>query len=411
MGSLVPGQADPLILILVEMVLRTSSSPNVRLQALNLLGVFSTHSNIHHTIPLAPSWSIVLPLVSTLVSSGKAVRCSNWGSASFLSMCSTLRFALGKALWVSSSLINYARGLGSIVHSQQQQQLQEMVESLRWAAMSCILAVLDAYEDRFERIAHMTRQLQCWGEVRQQVAAAGSCDPELQEYIRLLGNAVTTVSPVRGSALFLDGGQQLNSTIYCLEQRFGTMRLQEYIQAINTISFASSKGGLVFEEVYQCIAVIPCDVQGHNFSLFRALVQVLKQSSGVAWPLMPIPEGLLSDLAQLVSGQRPASSLGWVGMQEARRGEGTGLYHVRDLRRNVVALLGTFYAHGCCNNPRCTNMSGMGEMGLVMGSKGATGVCSGCNMVCYCSRKCQRAAWDAHRGWCCAYAKATNLGS
>ena len=69
-------------------------------------------------------------------------------------------------------------------------------------------------------------------------------------------------------------------------------------------------------------------------------------------------------------------------------------------RRLVAALLTDCSARGCCNNPRCGNLSGVSEMGLVVGRSGARGVCSGCREVCYCSRECQEEAWELHKHYC-----------
>ena len=74
---------------------------------------------------------------------------------------------------------------------------------------------------------------------------------------------------------------------------------------------------------------------------------------------------------------------------------------LRDLARRIAVDLGSCYALGCCNNPRCSNMAGMSEVGLVLGEDRAVhGVCSGCGVVCYCSRTCQVAAWPLHKRIC-----------
>jgi hypothetical protein len=69
----------------------------------------------------------------------------------------------------------------------------------------------------------------------------------------------------------------------------------------------------------------------------------------------------------------------------------------------------------CCCNPACTSLQGVSELGLVFKAEGAStsssrqegcrpiggGVCSGCGLACYCSRKCQRQHWAAgHKEVC-----------
>jgi hypothetical protein len=64
-----------------------------------------------------------------------------------------------------------------------------------------------------------------------------------------------------------------------------------------------------------------------------------------------------------------------------------------------------------CYNPRCGNLHGLSEVGLVApGVKGASrsegaGVCGRCKAVCYCSRECQRRHWEKHRGFCRPFLK------
>jgi hypothetical protein len=76
----------------------------------------------------------------------------------------------------------------------------------------------------------------------------------------------------------------------------------------------------------------------------------------------------------------------------------------------------------CCCNPDCTSLQGVSELGLVFKAEGSCtssssssrqkgcrpiggGVCSGCGVSCYCSRKCQRQHWAAgHKEVCGSFA-------
>jgi hypothetical protein len=61
-----------------------------------------------------------------------------------------------------------------------------------------------------------------------------------------------------------------------------------------------------------------------------------------------------------------------------------------------------------CNNPACTNLSGLTEAGLV---SGRSCVCGGCLVARYCGRACQRAAWKQHKPVCAALAAAAAAGA
>ena len=79
----------------------------------------------------------------------------------------------------------------------------------------------------------------------------------------------------------------------------------------------------------------------------------------------------------------------------------TGAMIMRDIACDIAIELSRCYALGCCNNPRCSNMAGTSEVGLVVGEgRAARGVCSGCKVVSYCSRRCQVAAWPLHKETC-----------
>ena len=90
-------------------------------------------------------------------------------------------------------------------------------------------------------------------------------------------------------------------------------------------------------------------------------------------------------------------------------GKGLARMFLLDVMGLVIVSMKSCPARGCCNNPQCTNFVGVSEMGLVVGREGARGVCSGCREVCYCSRECQKEAWELlHKDWCLHYAMLAN---
>ena len=89
--------------------------------------------------------------------------------------------------------------------------------------------------------------------------------------------------------------------------------------------------------------------------------------------------------------------------------EGQDQVMSNDAKVHLLAeALAKWCAYGCCNNPRCTNLGGVSEMGLVVGRQGARGVCSGCREACYCSKKCQEEAWLLHKDCCSQDVMLTN---
>jgi hypothetical protein len=70
---------------------------------------------------------------------------------------------------------------------------------------------------------------------------------------------------------------------------------------------------------------------------------------------------------------------------------------VNQIQHFGVALLTDVPVPGCCNSPGCVELGGVSEAGLVGGSRGR---CSSCRAAWYCSTKCQRAHWAAHKPVC-----------
>jgi hypothetical protein len=67
------------------------------------------------------------------------------------------------------------------------------------------------------------------------------------------------------------------------------------------------------------------------------------------------------------------------------------------LDRFGAALITDVPVPGCCNSPGCVELGGVSEAGLVGGGRGR---CSSCRAAWYCSTKCQRAHWAAHKPVC-----------
>jgi hypothetical protein len=66
-------------------------------------------------------------------------------------------------------------------------------------------------------------------------------------------------------------------------------------------------------------------------------------------------------------------------------------------------VLCSFAVPCMCNNPGCTSMAGLSELGAV---SGRSCICAGCRVARYCGRACQRAAWKRHKPVCGALSAA-----
>jgi hypothetical protein len=73
--------------------------------------------------------------------------------------------------------------------------------------------------------------------------------------------------------------------------------------------------------------------------------------------------------------------------------------------RAAGSALCSFAVPCLCNNPCCSNLSGLTELGLV---SGRSCICAGCQVARYCGRACQRAAWKQHKLMCAALAVAAS---
>jgi hypothetical protein len=110
------------------------------------------------------------------------------------------------------------------------------------------------------------------------------------------------------------------------------------------------------------------------------------------------PQALPQQLQQMVTA-----------LQAARDSAVGGQLETACLREAVQQLqaagsaLCSFATPCLCNNPSCSNLSGLTEVGLV---SGRNCVCGGCRAARYCGRACQRAVWKQHKPVCAALAAA-----
>ena len=70
-------------------------------------------------------------------------------------------------------------------------------------------------------------------------------------------------------------------------------------------------------------------------------------------------------------------------------------------QRAIARVLACHEVAFCCNNTACSKLQGFTELQLPVREGGRhTGVCGGCKAACYCSKRCQKQAWPAHRSGC-----------
>jgi hypothetical protein len=72
------------------------------------------------------------------------------------------------------------------------------------------------------------------------------------------------------------------------------------------------------------------------------------------------------------------------------------------IRQFGLALVAEMPVSSCCNSPRCGELGGASEAGLVWGR----GRCSGCKAARYCSSRCHKGHWPLHKPTCKRLVKA-----
>jgi hypothetical protein len=123
-----------------------------------------------------------------------------------------------------------------------------------------------------------------------------------------------------------------------------------------------------------------------------ALSRLLELGEGACTALSAM-EAAVSTAARQGSEPASTSAAVWQVMQSVPSLES----EVDKIRQFGVALVSDVPVPACCNSPGCVELGGVSEAGLVGGSRGR---CSSCRAAWYCSTKCQRAHWAAHKPVC-----------
>jgi hypothetical protein len=160
---------------------------------------------------------------------------------------------------------------------------------------------------------------------------------------------------------------------------------------------ARSQGARAAEELMMMPRnVLPCA------ELIVASVQEWLQASSIQEQLVaagyapqPLPQQLQEVTAALQAVRDSSAS---------RQPEHTScLLNAAQQLQAAGSALCSFAVPCLCNNPTCSNLSGLTEAGLV---SGRSCVCGGCRVARYCGRACQRAVWKQHKPVCAALAAA-----
>ena len=318
-------------------------------------------------------------------------------------------------------------------HKQQEQTQHDegflpILDSLAWVGRCCVLSITDVLHDMTWLAVQIARQLPCWEEVEEQVAVAGAAiDPDLTAlYVKMAGGAqrdfisdVSTMSPADAAALGVampvssyKENMAIDSAalaiVDTLGTHYGAARVLHWGREQSPWPLGEgSSSGAEQQSSYDRLAALLAGSFDGMMPGSEKLRYILSSLDMVICPqIMPVRLWDVSDLELAGAwGTRRSEIAPRVGEVVL---EGLVGFH------RVAYLAATWMmgcaAHGCCNNPRCKNLGGVSEMGLVVGREGARGVCSGCREVCYCSRKCQEEAWVLHKHYCSYRAQGMQQG-
>ena len=300
----------------------------------------------------------------------------------------------------------------------QKQHAHELLEerlalsSVQFALLTCLYSLLEVMRELAWLAVEIAQQLLCWEEVKEQFdsweAGAGAAteagcagaskaaqahDTAVFECYLEQGERFSSLAISKGGGPSLPGADALTCEAYAVETvelllaRFGCIRVLFWGVAMIPWPWVKRGAGPDNDRILGMVSnrlglASQAEAAG-ELSHSRKHLPLNTLAVRISESLLPVLPNSLCEF----------------GLQTACKEHGMGL---------VEVSLKICPAHGCCNNPHCTNLGGVSEVGLVVGREGARGVCSGCREVCYCSRECQKEAWEHHKDWCLHYAMLAN---
>jgi hypothetical protein len=420
-----------MLFTVLEMAFRISKNPDEHMQLFHLLDAVMDPVSTQQLRAVGPSWAAALPLVGVLVTASKVLRTGNWGMPSLGLACKVMQRVLSQVygIWKAwlegdGDVRSSGSGAGPGVKGEQQQQCEhgQMLDSLTWAERCCVLSITDILHDVTWLAVQVLQQMLCWEEVKQRMSGRGAAtDAEVTGvYVRLCDNAgmplVSTLSTLAqeagiGVTLPLSSFQTMMaadgaalSIVDTLLTQFGSARVLSWARQLRPWPGVEVSSDLKLPSAYDRLeANIAFNIDNTapgigglaaGLDAPRFLPQIMPKEVRDEWDEQG--DELIGEWGSRTFEVEPTDhkEIGDMSLEGLR---GTAF--------EAAGLLSECSARGCCNNPRCVNLGGVSEMGLVVGREGARGVCHACREVCYCSRKCQEEAWVLHKHYCSCIAK------
>ena len=459
--------ADPLLFVILEMALRLSENGQEHMQAFHLLYAATGRGCSRQFQEAGPSWELALPLIGLLSTSSKVLRGSNWDMPSLRVACKVMQKVVSEVSWIWRMWLEMETGRsisgGAQLDSalvlakqqqrqdkqqkqqrQQQQEKQEpaqhteeghgqILDSLAWVARCCVLSISDVLHDMTWLAVQIARQLPCWEEVEEHMAVSGTAiDLDLTGlYVKMAGGASTgfitticTMSPTEFAALGIiqpvgsyQKGLAVESAalaiVDTLVTHYGAARVLDWAHELSP--WPVVQGSSIDAEQQPSYDRLAALLAGNIDSVMPDSEKLgVTLGSSYTWgtpvaQIVPIEVVLKwDDLGLELAGEWGSRRFELWPTDSTELGS-VGLVGLRKAAYCATIFMAQCSARGCCNHPRCGDLGGVSEMGLVVGREGARGVCSGCREVCYCSRECQEAAWVLHKHYCSYLAQGNKL--